>query len=125
MVKFSELKFRPHSQFFMEFGVCAQHTTDNGYTASIVKFPGSHGFRDGLYEMAIIKDGVIDFNNEFTPVDVLGHLTTEDVENFIEQMGLLDPKTGCLPEGIERYRQKGEESEQSMKDTFAFLDYLT
>lgn len=56
--------------------------------------------------MAIMRNGKVDTNNELFPDDVLGYLTTEDVENFIVQMGQLDPTTGRLPDGVKKYEQK-------------------
>jgi hypothetical protein len=89
-MKFSDLEFKPHPHY-KEDGVQAKHFFPNGYGVSVVRFPGSYGFQDGLYEVAIIK--VTDDEDGFelcydTPItdDVLGHRDETDIENILEEV---------------------------------------
>ena len=61
----------------------------NGYVASIVKFTGSYGHRDNLWEVAVMKDGEIRYDTEITD-DVLGYLTEADVMDTCLQIAALD-----------------------------------
>ena len=82
---FSDLQFNPHKNY-PDTGVQAKHFFDNGYGVSVVSFPGSYGFRDGLYEVAVIKGKEDDWELCYdTPVtsDVLGHLSEQDVEDVV------------------------------------------
>ena len=84
-MKFSDLQFNPHKNY-PDTGVQAKHFFDNGYGVSVVSFPGSYGFRDGLYEVAVIKGKEDDWELCYdTPVtsDVLGHLSEQDVEDVV------------------------------------------
>jgi hypothetical protein len=81
-MKFTDLNFdNPRADF-----VQAKHFFPNGYGVSVVRHPGSYGFSQGLYELAVLK-GVED-NWELcydTPVtgDVLGHLSEQNVEDVV------------------------------------------
>jgi hypothetical protein len=81
-MKFSDLDFQPHPNY-PATGVQAKHFFNNGYGVSVVKFPGSYGSEQGLYEVAILK-GVAEnwdicYNTAITD-DVLGHQSEEEVE---------------------------------------------
>lgn len=61
---------------------------------SVVRFPGSYGFAEDLYEVAVIK--VSDDEDGFelcydTPItdDVLGHRDERDVEIIMEEVAAL------------------------------------
>lgn len=61
---------------------CYRTRYANGYGASIVKHPGTYGFEDDLWELAVIKWENDDFHlNYDTPItqDVVGYLTEDDV----------------------------------------------
>lgn len=51
----------------------------NGYGASVIRHQGSYGFKNGLWELAVL-DGSGDLCYS-TPItnDVIGHLTDEEV----------------------------------------------
>jgi len=65
---------------------------DNGYGASVVKFYGSYGFKEGLWELAVIKfdgEGLWDFElNYKTPLteDVIGYLTEKKVIEILKEI---------------------------------------
>ena len=67
----------------------------NGYGASVVFFPGSYGYENGLYELAVVKfcgDGDADYNLTYeTPItdDVIGSLSEAEVDNTLLQIEAL------------------------------------
>ena len=85
---FSDLQFNPHKNY-PDTGVQAKHFFDNGYGVSVVSFPGSYGFRDGLYESAVLKgteeDWEICYDSVITD-DVIGHQTEEEVEVLLHDV---------------------------------------
>ena len=87
-MKFSDLQFNPHKNY-PDTGVQAKHFFDNGYGVSVVSFPGSYGFRDGLYESAVLKgteeDWEICYNSVITD-DVLGYQSEEEVEVLLYEI---------------------------------------
>ena len=86
---FAELEFHPHP---IGNGVQARVLYPNGYGASIVKFHGSYGGDDGLYELAVLcTDGEglrITYDTPITD-DVIGRLTPERVSELMAQVAAL------------------------------------
>lgn len=64
---------------------------DNGYTASVIKHRHSYGGDKGLYELAVLRNGVLVYDTPITD-DVLGHLTWGDVANLLDDVAAL-PKS--------------------------------
>ncbi len=90
-MKFTDLNFKPHPHY-KDDGVQAKHFFPNGYGVSVVRFPGSYGYYDDLYEVAVIKGTVDDFELCYdTPItdDVLGHRDERDVEIIMEEVAAL------------------------------------
>jgi hypothetical protein len=69
----------------VDFGIVSRTQFDNGYEASVVKSEYTYGGKDGLYELAIFKDGEICYNTPITD-DVIGYLTTQEVTDLMEQI---------------------------------------
>lgn len=93
MLKFTDLNFKPHPHYRGD-GIQAKHFFPNGYGVSVVRFPGSYGFAEDLYEVEVIK--VSDDEDGFelcydTPItdDVLGHRDERDVEIIMEEVAAL------------------------------------
>jgi hypothetical protein len=89
-MKFADLDFQQHPS--MPSGVQAKQFFDNGYGVSVVQFPGSYGYVEGLYEVAVIKGNEDDWELCYnTPVtdDVLGHRDERDVEIIMEEVAAL------------------------------------
>ena len=81
-MKFTELNF----ENFSVDAVQAKHFLPNGYGVSVVRHPGSYGFLEGLYELAVLEGNEDDWELCYdTPVtsDVLGHLSEQDVEDNV------------------------------------------
>ena len=87
-MKFSDLNFQPHSNY-PDSGIAARHFFPNGYGISVVRFPGSYGANEGLYELAVLQgledEWEICYDTPITD-DVMGYLTIEDVETIINQV---------------------------------------
>jgi hypothetical protein len=66
---------------------------DNGYGASVVQHQFSYGWREGLWELAVIKfDGAGDWELCYsTPItsDVVGWLTDSEVDSLLGQIEAL------------------------------------
>ena len=87
-MKFSDLDFQPHVNY-PDTGVQAKHFFDNGYGVSVVKFPYSYGYEEGLYEVAVLKgleeDWEICYDTVITN-DVIGYQSVEDIDNLLSQV---------------------------------------
>ena len=60
-----------------------------GYGASVIKFPGSYGYENDLWELALLSDpnGDGNWNLEYTKLvndDVLGNLTDNEVNKVLK-----------------------------------------
>ena len=73
-------------------GVRTKHFFPNGYGVSVIRFEGSCGYEDGLYEVAILK-GTKDnctITYEAPPVNyvagVIGYLDEQGVENILTRV---------------------------------------
>jgi hypothetical protein len=89
MMKFTDLQFKPHR---ITDGVQAVHFFENSYGISVVKFPGSYGYEQDLYEVEVLKGTPDDYELCYnTPVtdDVLGHRDEQDIENIMEEVQAL------------------------------------
>ena len=89
-MKFTDLNFIPHS--ISPDGIQAKHFFHNGYGISIVRFPGSYGYEEDLYEVAILKGNEENFELCYdTPItdDVMGHRDERDVEIIMEEVEAL------------------------------------
>ena len=69
-------------------GIQAIASFDNGYGASVVKSPTSYGGAEGLYEIAVLKDGKIVYDTSITD-DVLGYLSEKDVTKVLNDIASL------------------------------------
>jgi hypothetical protein len=83
MKQFKDLEFVKHPNHIE--GVQARITFDNGYGASVVKSPYTYGGKDGLYELAVFKDGEITYATPITD-DVIGYLRPEDVTEVMAKI---------------------------------------
>lgn len=86
-MKFSDLDFHPHGN--MPDGIAARHFFPNGYGVSVVQFPGSYGYDEGLYEVAILKgleeDWEICYDTSITD-DIIGYQSMEDINILLSQI---------------------------------------
>jgi hypothetical protein len=76
-----------------------QFDFDN-YIVSVVKFTGSYGYKDGLWEVAFMDretanfvEPPLDFMNEYSfsgDVGIYGHLNDPEVDRIVQAMEKLD-----------------------------------
>jgi len=58
---------------------------ENGYSASVVRHDFSYGGKNGLWELAILKDGEINYDTGITD-DVMGHLSEDEVLKILARI---------------------------------------
>ena len=56
---------------------------NNGWGASIVKHRYSYGYEYGLWELAVIKNNELNYDNPLTN-DVLGNLSDAELNDYLE-----------------------------------------
>jgi len=80
---FEDINFERHKDLD---GVVGRIMFDNGYGASVVCHKMSYGGKLGLYELAVLdKDNRLTYDTPITN-DVVGHLTPEEVTNYLIQI---------------------------------------
>ena len=84
MKQFKDIEFKPNPMG-ADFGIVSRTQFDNGYEASVVKSEYTYGGRDGLYELAVFKDGEICYDTPVTD-DVIGYLRPEDVTDVMAKI---------------------------------------
>lgn len=84
MKTFKDLKFSQNNPNDLD-DVHALIEFDNGYGASILSTSYSYGGKNGLYELAVLKDGEICYTTPIT-LNVLGWLNEEDVDRTLLQI---------------------------------------
>ena len=70
---------------YLNNGIRHIYKFDNGYGASVIKHDYSYGGRDGLWELAVLKDDELCYTTPITE-DVIGHLSWENVENYLQKI---------------------------------------
>jgi hypothetical protein len=85
MKTFKDLKFEILSDEFM-FGKRARIHFDNNFGASVVSHTFSYGGNQGLYELAVLFDNEIHYDNPIAGGDVRGYLTEEEINELLIQI---------------------------------------
>ncbi len=76
MNKFKDLVFNPHPGGLG--GIQAIIKFANGYGCSVIQTPHSYGGSEGLYELALLRNGLLCYDSGITE-DVMGQLNEADV----------------------------------------------
>ena len=67
---------------------------ENGYGASVIQGPHTYGGNKGLWELAVLQCGRIDYSTPLTPNhDVLGHLNEGQVKDLLKKIQKLPKKS--------------------------------
>ena len=66
-------------------GIQKRYKFPNGYGASVICHKGSYGGYRGLWELAVELHGIIVYDTSIT-ADVIGHLTTEQVNKHLQDI---------------------------------------
>lgn len=85
MKTFKDLKFEHFSNEVMTGKKTRVHF-ENGFGASVVSHSFSYGGRDGLYELAVLFEDEIHYDNPVAGGDVRGFLTEEEVNDLLIQI---------------------------------------
>jgi len=89
-LKFKDLKFEPHPIAMEgELGAGSKHAImnfKNGYGVSVII--GNLFYSNGVdtYELAVLKDGEIDYDNPVANGDVRGHLKKDELMKLINKV---------------------------------------
>lgn len=81
MKTFEDLEFKEQEY---HRGVQARLYFENGWGVSVVCGPHTYGGERGLYELAVIKDGDLHYDNIVANGDVVGYLRPEDVTDCMK-----------------------------------------
>ena len=84
MKQFKDIEFKPNPMG-ADFGIVSRTQFDNGYEVSVVKSQYTYGGDNGLYELAVFKDGEITYATPITD-DVIGYLRPEDVTDVMAKI---------------------------------------
>ena len=84
MKTFKDIEFKPNPMG-EDFGIVSRTQFDNGYEVSVVKSEYTYGGKNGLYELAVFKDGEICYDTPITD-DVIGYLRPEDVTDVMAKI---------------------------------------
>lgn len=63
---------------------------ENGYAVSVVAGPHTYGGDRGLYELAVMRNGEIHYNNPVARGDVRGYLSMEEVDDLVNTVSEWD-----------------------------------
>lgn len=68
-------------------GVQHRFKFNNGWGASVVRGPWTHGGSEGLWELAVVgRDGNLHYANPVADGDVRGYLTEVEVDELLDQI---------------------------------------
>ena len=82
MKTFKDLEFVIMTDPFMP-GKKSRIYFDNGYGASVVSHTFSYGGKLGLYELAVLKDDELHYDNPVANGDVVGYLSEDEVSELM------------------------------------------
>jgi hypothetical protein len=85
MKTFKDLEFELMTNEFMKGKKSVIHF-DNGYGASVVSHTFSYGGKSGLYELAVLFNDDIHYDNPVADGDVRGYLTEDAVTELLIQI---------------------------------------
>ena len=85
MKTFKDLEFEIMTDLFMP-GKKSRIQFDNGYGASVVSHTFSYGGKSGLYELAVLKDDELHYDNPVANGEVRGFLTEDAVTELLIQI---------------------------------------
>lgn len=62
------------------------YSFDHGWGASVVRHSYSYGGEEGLYELAVLHDGKLNYDHPVSGGDVRGYLDLEDVVELLTEI---------------------------------------
>jgi hypothetical protein len=85
MKTFNDLQFETMTSPLMS-GKKARIHFENGFGASVVSHDMSYGGKDGLYELAVLFDDELHYDNPVAHGDVRGYLSEEEVTELLMEI---------------------------------------
>lgn len=90
-------KYEPRREIVVidrKSGNSMQHIYEfpNGYGANVIQNEYSKGNEVGLYELGVLKDGILYYSTQIKN-DVIGYLTADEVAEYLQRIEKL-PKEG-------------------------------
>jgi hypothetical protein len=85
MKTFKDLEFENLSNPIMT-GVKCRINFDNGFGASIVSHTYSYGGKNGQYELAVLFEDELHYDNPVANGDVVGYLNEDEVTELLIQI---------------------------------------
>ena len=82
MKTFEDLQFNNMDSF--HYNEWARLYFDNGWGVSVVRGERTYGGSNGLYELAVLRDGDLHYENDVAKGDVVGWLRPEDVTDAMK-----------------------------------------
>jgi hypothetical protein len=82
--------YPPYDTRPMNGGEQRRYRFDNGYEASVVRGPYTYGGPSGMYELAVMLNGHLNYETPITD-DVLGYLSEDDVQRTLAEIEALPP----------------------------------
>lgn len=79
-------KFKRHPHDCDSNGIQYIFEFKNGYGASVIKMRFSYGYAYDLWELAVLKNGKIHYDNTVANGDVRGGLTDEEVNSCLREI---------------------------------------
>jgi len=89
------------------FNVQARMDFDNGWGVSVIQGNCSYGGKDGLWELAVMHDGGLHYDNPAAKGDVCGYLKPEDVTDLMAQVQAFEADADVV--AAEYKRTKGDD----------------
>jgi len=85
--EFDDLEFKPHPILGSPH-IQAMHVFPNGYGVSVVRGPATRGGTQGLYELAVMRNGEVCYTTPVTQ-DTIGYLKPRDINKLLAQVAAL------------------------------------
>jgi len=82
MKTFKDLEFEEFKNEIMS-GKKTRIQFENGWGASVVSHNFSYGGKEGLYELAVLFEDEIHYDNPVANGDVMGYLSEEELSNLL------------------------------------------
>ena len=81
--------YRTQSTQELHGGIQQVYEFKNGFGASVIRHEGSYGFKQGLWELAVLDSaGEITYDTPIT-MDVIGHLTRTEIQSYLKEISKL------------------------------------
>jgi hypothetical protein len=116
-MKFGAHEAQPNRGYTL--GTQYEFSFPNGYGASVITGPYAHGGEQGLWELAVMKGGHLNYETPITS-DVIGYLSTDEVAAHLDAIEALTQES-VIQGQIDRERQERDEEIAELEAKLAEL----